>query len=125
MSEFDPVSYIMGAKSAGGGGGGGGDFDAIIHYSHPLDTSAPAEITIERGSYAALYQKLNSGQTPSFLITVYDPGLPLYYSTAAVYIYSFDSADIYIIAKVPTLAEVSMWPSIELLWNNDDTITQV
>lgn len=23
MSEFDPVSYIMGAKSAGGGGGGG------------------------------------------------------------------------------------------------------
>lgn len=24
MSEFDPVSFIMGAKSAGGGGGGSG-----------------------------------------------------------------------------------------------------
>lgn len=29
MSEFDPVSYIMGAKSAGGGGGGGG-YDIVL-----------------------------------------------------------------------------------------------
>ena len=28
MSEFDPVSYIMGAKSAGGGSGGGGGGDS-------------------------------------------------------------------------------------------------
>lgn len=30
MSEFDPVSYIMGAKSGSGGGGGGGSSGITI-----------------------------------------------------------------------------------------------
>lgn len=36
MSEFDPVSFIMGAKSAGGGGGGGGgggEYDIVLRLN--------------------------------------------------------------------------------------------
>ena len=40
MSEFDPVSYIMGAKSAGGGGGGGGGGALIVHESYDEQNGA-------------------------------------------------------------------------------------
>ena len=114
---------VAGQEVPPGGGGGGGDFDAIVHYSHSFDTSDPPEITIERGTFATLYQKLNNGQTPTFLITYWDPILFLLWSTATVYIYTFDSDLIDIRGKVPTASDVSNWPVFQFAWNSDDTIT--
>lgn len=109
------------AKS--GGGGGGGDFDAIVHYSQSYDSSEPPEITIERGNFATLYQMLENGRMPTFLITYSNPIVSLYWSAATVCIYNFDSECIYIVGRVPNNNNSAYWPAFGFLWNNDDTIT--
>ena len=56
MSEFDPVSYIMGAKSAGGGGGGGGGFTLLHGTYSTVDDTPTVTLPITASALYALMQ---------------------------------------------------------------------
>lgn len=99
MSEFDPVSFIMGAKSAGGGGGGGGGYDIVLR----LDMGGGDDLRITQISmdFNAVKAKAEALQPITALVYNVDhagdyTSVATFLSTAQAYLYhgSFVSLNI-------------------------------
>lgn len=117
---FDPVSYMMGQK-AGGGGGGGSDFDAIVDISHVGGTSDPTVFTAVKGSYAALYQMLESGHMPRMLVTYYDSITFEIWFSACISAYNWDSDYVSFFVMFYDV-NAGTYSQRVLLWESDDTL---
>lgn len=124
MSEFDPVSFIMGAKSGsdgGGGGGGGSDFDALVDISHVGGTSDPTVFTAVKGSYAALYQMLESGHMPRMLVTYYDTITGMIGCSACISAYNWNSDYVSFYVMFWSVNDGTYVTEV-LYWEYDDTL---
>lgn len=107
------------AKS--GGGGGGGDFDAVVDISHTGGTSDPIVFTAVKGSYATLYQMLESGHMPRMLVTYYESVTMMVWCSACIAAYNWDSDYVSFYVMFYDLG-IGTYSTMILLWESDDTL---
>ena len=121
MADFDPVSYMMGQKSAGGGGGGGGGgssvMDVVIEASS-LEQSAGTTFTLVSGDYADVKSKLQSHLPVTGL--VYSEAMPQQASVLGEYLVQAAGSNPEFI--VLYFLDEATGRSVSLQWYPDGTI---
>lgn len=69
-----------------------GEYDGVVSISHVgYDTSTPTIISIERGTFANLYAKIQNNESPTILVKIWDNLTNVRGNTPMICIYSSDA----------------------------------
>ena len=98
-----------------------GAFDAIVDISHTGNTSDPTVFTAVKGSYAVLYQMLESGHMPRMMVNYYDTITGIIGCSACISAYNWDADYISFYVMFWDFG-VPRWVTEILVWEYDDTI---